>query len=74
VIGWLRDVFRDLATRGRAETGIYDGHRIFPHSISLPLMVSARVARRLETGDRVEFEVSPRTGEARRIRVYRRAE
>jgi hypothetical protein len=56
-------------------TGVYcGGATIMPHTAHPPVVVGARVARRLRAGDRVEFEVSPRTGEARRICVYRRAE
>jgi hypothetical protein len=66
-IDWL------LYRNRRTMTGIYDHGRIYPHLIHPPVVVGARVARRLQPADRVEFEVSPRTGEARRVRVYRKA-
>jgi hypothetical protein len=57
------------------QTGVFYGDgSILPHR-ALPFVpVGARTSRRLRAGDRVEFEIAPRTGEARRIRVYRRAE
>jgi hypothetical protein len=57
------------------QTGVFYGDgSILPHRALPWVTVGARVARRLRAGDRVEFEIAPRTGEARRIRVYRRAE
>jgi hypothetical protein len=56
-------------------TGVYvGGATIIPHDLTPPQMVGARVAKRLNCGDRVEFEVSPRNGQARAVRVYRRHE
>ena len=70
MLGWL---FR--RRQRRTLTGIFMGSgTVYPHSSQPPLMVGAGVARRLNLGDRVEFEVSARTGLARRIRVYRRLE
>ena len=56
-------------------TGIYDHGRIFPHTIHPPLVVGAKVARRLQSADRVEFvaveqDFGPPV--AKRVRVYRR--
>jgi hypothetical protein len=56
-------------------TGIYDHGVIFPHTIHPPVMVGARIARRLQNTDRVEFiTVAAPDGvpEARRVKVYRR--
>ena len=62
----------------RFETGIYMGtiqrrRQIYPHSSQPPLIVAARAARRLNIGDRLEYEVSPRTGLVENVRVYRPA-
>jgi hypothetical protein len=56
-------------------TGVYDRGRIFPHQIHPPVVVGARIARRLQSADRVEFvavaqEFGPPV--AKRVRVYRR--
>jgi hypothetical protein len=59
----------------RTMTGVYQSGVIFPHQIHPPVMVAARVQRRLENTDRVSFvAVEARDGvpEARRVRVYRR--
>jgi hypothetical protein len=58
-------------------TGIYDHGVIFPHTIHPPVMVGARVQRRLENTDRVMFvavQAADGVPEARRVRVYRRPE
>jgi hypothetical protein len=36
-------------------TGVYPSGTIFPHTIHPPVMVGARIARRLENTDRVQF-------------------
>ena len=46
---------------------------LYPHSSAPPLMVAAKVSRRLHVGDRVEFVVSERTGLVENLRVYRPA-
>jgi hypothetical protein len=56
-------------------TGIYTHGTIFPHQIHVPVLVSARVQRRLENTDRVSFvavEAADGVPEARRVKVYRR--
>lgn len=69
MFGWL---FRRRPRR--FETGIYMGSNVlYPHGSAPPLMIAARAARRLNIGDRLEYTVSPRTGLAERVRVYRRA-
>jgi hypothetical protein len=56
-------------------TGIYAHGRVFPHQVHPSLLVGAKVARRLQSADRVEFvaveqDFGPPV--ARRVRVYRR--
>jgi hypothetical protein len=57
-------------------TGVYQGHGVItPHSIHVPLVVGAKVARRLQAADRVEFvaveqDFGPPV--AKRVRVHRR--
>jgi len=67
---WLR--FRRRPTM----SGVYVGHRmIHPHTIHVPLVVGAKVARRLQPADRVRFVATERAdgvAEARRVEIYRR--
>jgi hypothetical protein len=57
-------------------TGIYQGRGVItPHTVHVPLIVGAKVARRLQAADRVEFvavdqDLGPPI--AKRVRVYRR--
>lgn len=70
-----RAIARSLPKRTRHEvgTGWYRGSgEIQPFDLHPPLMVGARVARRLNFGDSVVFEVSPITGLAERVRVTHR--
>ena len=57
-------------------TGIYMSRGfIRPHHTVFELVpVSRRVVRRLDLalGDRVEFDISARSGEARRVRCYKK--
>jgi hypothetical protein len=57
-------------------TGVYIGSgTIHPHTIHVPLVVGANVARRLQAADRIEFVAVERddgSAEAHRVRVYRR--
>lgn len=66
-----------LFRRSRTErfTGVYGVGAIRCHIDHADVPVSARTVRRLRLhgSDRVEFEISPRTGLARRVRCYRRA-
>jgi hypothetical protein len=70
LLDWL------LYRHRRTMTGIFDGRsHIHPHLIHPPIVVGARVARRLRPADRVEFvavERSDGPSEAHRVRVYRR--
>ena len=67
---WLR--FRRRPTM----SGVYVGHRmIHPHTIHVPLVVGAKVARRLQAADRVRFVATERAdgvAQARYVRIYRR--
>jgi hypothetical protein len=57
-------------------TGVYQGSGVItPHTIHVPLVVGAKIQRRLQPADRVTFVAVDRNGqypEARRVRVYRR--
>jgi hypothetical protein len=57
-------------------TGVYQGHGVItPHSIHVPLIVGAKVQRRLQVADRVQFvavEQGSGPPAAKRVRVYRR--
>jgi transcription termination factor Rho len=58
-------------------TGVYQNGFVRPHhSLEYDVPVPPRLIRRhnLNTGDRVAFDVSPHTGRASRILVYRRHE
>jgi hypothetical protein len=67
--GLARSMARDPPER---LTGVYGGGAILPHRALPWVTVGARDARRLRAGDRVEFQISPRTGQARAVRVYRK--
>ena len=69
-LDWLR--FRRAPTM----TGVYQGHGVItPHTVHVPLVVGAKVARRLQPADRVRFVATERAdgvAEARRVEIYRR--
>ena len=69
-LDWLR--FRRAPTM----TGVYQGHGVItPHTVHVPLVVGAKVARRLQAADRMRFVAVERadgTAEAKRVEVYRR--
>jgi hypothetical protein len=67
---WLR--YRNRPTL----TGVYQGHGVItPHMVHVPLVVGAKVARRLQAADRVRFVATERAdgvAQARYVRIYRR--
>jgi hypothetical protein len=69
-LDWLR--FRRAPTM----TGVYMGAGIIaPHTVHVPLVVGAKVARRLQAADRVRFVATERAdgvAEARLVKIYRR--
>ena len=59
--------------RPEVGSGWYCGHgQVQPFDLSPLLMVSAKVARRLQLGDYIVFEVSPRTGLAENVKISHR--
>ena len=73
----LRRLVARLLGRNRPKpeigSGWYRGHgEVMPFDSRPLLMVGAKTARRLQLGDSVTFEVSPRTGLAENVKITNR--